>query len=327
VYERAIKSLVWLIVAAFFVVVLFTGVDFGRFFTGITGIAFLRDAFSGDGLDPRAVGPIVAGISAAVGINMVFLYPYSLLRKGWGRSHREVAYFDLLSGMALPFILATGFMVLAVANTIGPAEGEVAADSVRDIRGIVPVLGPTLGQLVGADNGEGVARLIIGLGMTAIGFSTIITHMLACGFIGCEMLNLRDNDKARWAFSLIPVIGVVGVVVKAPLPIAITASTLAAPLMPVTVVCFLVLMNKKEYMGDAAPVGGKKLFWNGALILVTIALTVNAWFALKTNWGKLQGYLNPPEETAVLRSAGRSTAPAVRYEVAAYEDGARPREI
>ena len=81
---------------------------------------------------------------------------------------------------------------------------------------------------------------------------------------------------------------------------AITASTLAAPLMPVTVICFLVLMNRKDYMGEATPVGGMRLLWNAALIVVAIALTVNAWFALKTNWGKLQDYLNPPDEAALL---------------------------
>ena len=172
----------------------------------------------------------------------------------------------------------------------------------RDIREIVPVLGPTFGKLVGPENGDGVARLIIGLGMTAIGFSTIITHMLACGFIGCEMLGLRDKDKARWLFSMVPAIGVVGVVMTAPLPIAITASTLAAPLMPITVVCFLVLMNKRDYMGDATPVGRKKLLWNGALSLAAIALTVNAYFALTSNWDKLMGYLNPPAESAAAPS-------------------------
>jgi len=200
--------------------------------------------------------------------------------------------------MALPFILATGLMLLAVSNTIGPAAGEVAQSTVRDIRDIVPALTPTFGKIVGTDRGEVAALLVIGLGMTAIGFSTIITHMLACGFIGCEMFGMRNHDRARWWFSMVPAVGVVGVAVAAPLPIAITASTLAAPLMPITVLCFLVLMNRRDYMGDARPEGGKRVFWNTALVLVAIALSINAWFALTANWDKLKRHLDPPADSA-----------------------------
>ncbi|MEW6071982.1 MAG: divalent metal cation transporter [Planctomycetota bacterium] len=293
IYERAVKALVWLIVVSFLVVVLGTGVRWGPLVRGLTGVTFLRDLLDGDGLDRRAISPIVGGIAATVGINMVFLYPYSVLRKGWGRRHEELAYFDLATGMVLPFVLATGFMVLAVANTIGPAEGQTAGQSVQDIRQVVPVLKPTFGALVGEALGGGLALLIVGLGMTAIGFSTIITHMLASGFIGGEMAGLPADSRGRRWFAMAPATGVVGVVAAAPLTVAITASTLAAPLMPVTVVCFLVLMNRRSYLGEATPRGIRRLVWNGGLGLAAAALTVNACFALRANWEKLHGEPGP----------------------------------
>ena len=52
---------------------------------------------------------ILSGLAAAVGINMVFLYPYSLLARGWGREHRRLARFDLYAGMLVPYTLAASF--------------------------------------------------------------------------------------------------------------------------------------------------------------------------------------------------------------------------
>jgi manganese transport protein len=286
VYERIVKTLVWGIVLAFGIVVV-TGesVAWDRFFAGVTGVTFLRD-FMANGLQEAAIIPVVGALAAAVGINMIFLYPYSILEKGWGKEHKELAYFDLLSGMALPFIVGTCLMIVAVAKTIGPDAGLVG-EGVRDIRQILPVVTPALGETLG--------RLIIGGGIIGIGFSTIITHMLALGFIGCEMFGFSHEGRAKWWFSLVPAVGVVGAIIPFPVPLAITASTLALPLMPVTVLCFLVLLNKRSYMGDAMPTGGVRVFWNAILIAAVLFMTGAAKFALEANWVKLKGLLGPAE--------------------------------
>ena len=44
---------------------------------------------------------MVTAAATAVGINMTFLLPYSMLRKGWGREHRGLATFDLSLGLFL----------------------------------------------------------------------------------------------------------------------------------------------------------------------------------------------------------------------------------
>jgi manganese transport protein len=124
VYEVAIKYLVWAIVIAFAIVAFASGLDIGRFVSGITGISFLQRVMD-EGLPASTIRPVVGGLAAAVGINMVFLYPYSLLRKKWGPAHKEVAYFDLATGMVVPFLIATTFMIVATANTIGPAAGQL----------------------------------------------------------------------------------------------------------------------------------------------------------------------------------------------------------
>jgi hypothetical protein len=56
---------------------------------------------------------IIAAASAAVGINMTFLLPFSMRAKGWGKSYRCLALFDLSTGMVVPFVIATSCIVIA----------------------------------------------------------------------------------------------------------------------------------------------------------------------------------------------------------------------
>jgi len=58
---------------------------------------------------------MIAASATAVGINMTFLLPYSMLRRGWDRDFRGLAIFDLSTGLFVPFILATGCVVIASA--------------------------------------------------------------------------------------------------------------------------------------------------------------------------------------------------------------------
>ncbi len=284
-YEKVIKLLIWLIVLAF-AIAAFTGegIAWGELFKGFFGITFLQEGFEGD----LALRPVVGALAAAVGINMIFLYPYSIMERGWGKDHKELAYTDLLTGMAFPFIIATSLMIIAVAKTIGPEPGMHNLEAIKDVRQIIPVLSGSLG--------DGLALLVVGFGMTAIGFSTIITHMLATGFIGCEMFGLKHEGKKKFLFSMLPAIGVVGVIMKFPLELSITASVLAMPLMPVTVLCFLVLLNKKSYMGDAMPTGKKRLLWNVLLSIAIVIMTWAAVYALQSKYKAFNAKYNAPVE-------------------------------
>ena len=59
---------------------------------------------------------MVTAAATAVGINMTFLLPYSMLRRGWDRDFRGLAIFDLSIGLFLPFLLATSCVVIASAS-------------------------------------------------------------------------------------------------------------------------------------------------------------------------------------------------------------------
>ncbi len=59
---------------------------------------------------------LTGAAATAVGINMTFLLPYSMLRKGWNKDFRNLAVFDLATGLVIPFALATGCVVMASAS-------------------------------------------------------------------------------------------------------------------------------------------------------------------------------------------------------------------
>lgn len=102
---------------------------------------------------------MIGAAATAVGINMTFLLPYSMLRKGWGRDFRELAIFDLATGLVIPFTIATGCVVMATAaqfHTV-PAAGFLGeVDSSGQL--IIPAK-----NLVSAYNNLIDARMAVGL--------------------------------------------------------------------------------------------------------------------------------------------------------------------
>ena len=56
---------------------------------------------------------IFTAFGTAVGINMTFLLPYTLLKKKWGPKHRGLSITDLSIGLFVPFFLATSCVVIA----------------------------------------------------------------------------------------------------------------------------------------------------------------------------------------------------------------------
>lgn len=59
---------------------------------------------------------MIAATATAVGINMTFLLPYSLLNKGWNKEFRGLVIADLSIGMVIPFVLAVSCVTIASAH-------------------------------------------------------------------------------------------------------------------------------------------------------------------------------------------------------------------
>ena len=271
-YERALKGLVWLIILSFALVVLvgtFTGrVKWGAVLRGFVPTRIPTDALGFE--------QFMAALGAAVGINMTFLYPYTLLARGWGRSHRGLARFDLVTGMLVPFTIATSLMIVAAASTL---YGAVDAGTK-----LTPVAAAAM--LQGAGLNLMVSRFVFGLGILGMALSTITMHMLVSGFAFCEIFKIEPGGKAyRWA-CLLPAPGVLGVVVwKYMGPwIAVPTSAICGVLLPIAYVGFFIMQNRPDYLGADRPRGPKALAWNLGMILAIVATSASALFYLYTKY-------------------------------------------
>ena len=136
-FDRIIKVMVGLIVFSFFAVViaLFSSgnISFGSILGGLipdfsllgsSSPTFAPDiAASSDStfwenhIISTQKSKIFAAFGTAVGINMTFLLPYTLLKKKWSTKHRGLSITDLSIGLFVPFFLATACVVIASASS------------------------------------------------------------------------------------------------------------------------------------------------------------------------------------------------------------------
>ncbi len=73
---------------------------------------------------------MIAAAATAVGINMTFLLPYSMLKRGWGKDFRGLATFDLSTGLFVPFLVATSCVVIAAASQFhGKYDERLVSDT------------------------------------------------------------------------------------------------------------------------------------------------------------------------------------------------------
>jgi hypothetical protein len=160
IYDLTLKVMVAVIVVAFFGVVVRLmlvppAIDIGAVLEGFipNPMLLLRPA---DAFTPllNAIPPdaraywtqlivdrqqevMAAAFSTAVGINMTFLFGYSLLTRRWGPEFRGFMVFDLATGMLIPFVLATTCITVAAGSQFygvpvpGLAEVRAAGAAVQ----------------------------------------------------------------------------------------------------------------------------------------------------------------------------------------------------
>ena len=132
-FENTLKIMVAIVILCFFgaagvnmakgnvdFVSLFTGFipNFSALFNPATtlepAIAATGDASSywSEIITDSQRSKIIAAFGSVVGINMTFLLPYTLKKKGWGKGERELSRYDLALGLALPFMIAASLLVI-----------------------------------------------------------------------------------------------------------------------------------------------------------------------------------------------------------------------
>jgi Mn2+/Fe2+ NRAMP family transporter len=219
---------------------------------------------------PGATTTILGAIGAAVGINMTFLYPYSILAKGWGSHHKGLARFDLVMSLVVPYVILTSLIIIGMAATVhtppygtGLGAGVTAANfkPIDAAQSLATVLGGPVG------------RIVFDLGFMGMACGAISAHMVCCGFTVCEMFGLEYTPQRYRLFTLVPAIGVLGVMIKSPIWLPVLASAIAFTMLPIAYISFFILNNKKSYLGEAVGRGVRRWAFN-VVLAVAVAMSV-----------------------------------------------------
>lgn len=277
-FERLLKGMVWAIVACFGLVVAKTGVAHGGDL--LAGYFAFRIPAEVNGVQGYTI--VLSGLAAAVGVNMLFLYPYSLLAKGWGREHRGLARVDLIAGMFVPYFFATSLMIIATANAFHYGDLEFTGT------GLAPV---DAAQSLATVVGPGIGRVVFNLGILGMAWSSITLQMLCCGFAATELLGWRVGGARYRLACLLPAPGVLGAFYwsDVKLWLAVPTTIFCGFLLPLAYVGFVKLQRSRAYLGDDLPRGPKATLWLGAMVFTTLLLiTFLGWYAITAGPGYLE---------------------------------------
>lgn len=191
---------------------------------------------------------LVGAAATAVGINMTFLLPYSMLSRHWGREHRGLAIFDLSTGMVIPYVLAVSCVAIAAAymfhgkpyeGLLETRDGRVtvveSSAGKRDFDKLLQDRNKTQGietipisdaekqlaarlvprstanfaaSLSTLSGDSGFSNTVFGLGVLAMALSTISLLSLISGFVFCEMLGAAHGGSVHKAGILTGAVGV-----------------------------------------------------------------------------------------------------------------------
>ncbi len=320
IYETFLRWVIRLVILAFLIVVvrqfLRGGLDVVAIIKGFTTFQIPEENRQ------QAITTILGAIGAAVGINMTFLYPYSILAKGWGPHHKGLARFDLFGSLLLPYVVLTSLIMIAMASTLHqPPFGTNLATNpgLTELRPIdaAQSLAPLLGEYGG--------RLIFNLGFFGMACGAITAHMVVCGFTVCEMFGLEYTPGRYKLFSLLPAVGVIGVMFPAPLWLPIAASAIAFSMLPIAYIVFFILQNRRSYLGEAVGQGGRRTVFNIILLLAVGMSLIGSYIQLNNRVIKpIQKMWAPPAEEKPADPAP-AVAPAVDTPAVVPEED-RPEE-
>jgi manganese transport protein len=260
-FEHILRFMVAGILVCFLLVVLRTDIPWGDVVKGYNPFSSANWPQNVKELDV-----LIAAFATAVGINMTFLFPYSLLARGWGREHRGLARFDLATGLLIPFVIATSLIIIVAANFHNPDDPKAMQSAIQLANLLNPALGPFY------------SHIVFGLGILGMAVSTIICLMLVSGFIVAELFG--GGKKMYHVGSLLPAVGILGPMVwdQHKFWMAIPTSVICFFFIAIAYVSFLVLNNRKAYLGGDRPEGWRRVVWNCLLGAATVVVGSTAIF-------------------------------------------------
>ncbi|BCX49482.1 hypothetical protein HAHE_33900 [Haloferula helveola] len=339
-FDLIIKVMVGVIVLSFFAVVIaLTTAESGGLDWGAVGAGFIPDfslltkpAAGFADLIAQSSSPdwwaqkiaddqrdiIIAAFGTAVGINMTFLLPYTLLKKRWGKKHRGLSITDLSIGLFIPFFLATSCVVIASAASFHTKVDDVTpgagAPVVAQLQAAYPEVTPNNSDKTLADMlvkrdanalaitlepfaGPTIAQKIFGIGVLGMALSTIVILMLMNGTAFLEAFSpgklsadgLAEPPPTNKAVFFLgcALSGLSGCMYPqfwsgaSKAALAVPTSVIGGSLIPIAYFTFLLMMNSRHILGSERPTGGKRVVWNLLMIIATgVATCGSVWVLL-----------------------------------------------
>ena len=266
IFETAIKLLSTMIVLAFAWVVI-SAAGSGQVDWSAVMLGFVPGGLP---TDTAGVTTVMAALGTAVGINMTFVYGYTLLERGWQREHRELARYDIVMGLVLPYILVTSLVAIAAAAAFHGSDLSIQGK-----------LSPArAGQMfVDAGMGSVTGRLVFPLGVLGMAVGSLVMHMLCCGAAAGALFNWAPHSRKYRLALLLPTPAVLGVFLWSTMGayLVLPTSAICGFLLPIAYLGWLVLNNSKDYLGDDRPLGRRAVLYNLAMVLciVTVLASVS----------------------------------------------------
>lgn len=268
IFETGIKLLSGLIIVAFAWVVISASlngkIDWSAVLAGYIPRSLPQTA--------QGVTMMMAALGSAVGINMTFIYGYTLLHKKWTPKHVELSRYDIGMGLVLPYILVTSLISIAAAGAFFGSD--------MDIQG---KLGPAQAgkMFMSAGLDEVTSRLIFAFGILGMAVGSLVMHMLCCGSAAAAMFNWPEGSLKYKLALLAPTPAVLGVFVWSTMGayVVLPTSAICGFLLPIAYIGWALLHNSKDYLGAARPEGLNRQLFNLAMVLCIVTVLASVVYS------------------------------------------------
>ncbi|NKB98820.1 MAG: hypothetical protein GKR90_10055 [Pseudomonadales bacterium] len=275
-FENGIKILSAIVVLSFAWVVVsasMTGqIEWADVLWGLVPHSLPNDFFG--------VTTLMAALGTAVGINMTFVYGYTLISRGWGKDERSLSRYDIVLGLVIPYLLVTTLISVSAAGVLFGSDGSIQSRLSPQQAGVM---------FASAGMGDIVGRLVFPLGVLGMAVGSLVMHMLTCGAAAKEMFGFADNSKSYRLACLLPTPAVLGVFLWTSMGpyVILPTSAICGFLLPIAYVGWMILNNKQSYLGDAMPVGGRRSLYNGAMLICIFVVLASVAYSTSVGLGWL----------------------------------------
>lgn len=273
-FENGIKILSALIIVAFAWVVISASLN-GKVDWAAVAAGYIPTSLP---TDSQGVTVVMAALGSAVGINMTFIYGYTLLHKKWTKDHAELSRYDIGLGLVIPYILVTSLISIAAAGAFYGSDLNIQGK-------LSPTQAGTMFMSAGLD--EVTSRLIFAFGILGMAVGSLVMHMLCCGSAAAAMFGWSENSFKYKIALLAPTPAILGVFVWKTMGayVVLPTSAICGFLLPVAYIGWAILNNKRSYLGDAMPTGNKRLFINLAMAICIVTVLASVVYSTAVKMG------------------------------------------